>query len=126
MKATLLAPTCLLAVSSTVLAADPTARQVANCKIKVAKAIQIAGQAVGMGRGVGHSGGVEIVSKKTNEDGVEIYTLSGGVLSGTDVEGYISGSGATTTVRFFENSCKIVTLKISTGADFDPGEGGTN
>lgn len=109
-----------IAISSNALAAEPTARQLANCKIKVTKAIENGGKILDMGLGVAHLGGISILSKRTNENGEQIYTLGGGALTAKGIEGYISGSGAITSVRFSQNSCDIVSMNIKTGADFLP------
>lgn len=89
-----------------------------QCLRKSEKALSHAGAALGMGAGVGHMGGMEVLSKRQYKNGKVVYALGGGPLASKNSEGYISGSGAVTLVALTKNSCDILDLQVTTGRSF--------
>lgn len=90
----------------------------ANCIANADVALARVAKTLGLGNGVGHIGGSEILERSKNENGDTVLKIGGGVLAANDTDGYLTGTGATIEMIETKRGCKVNSVSISTGADF--------
>ncbi len=92
-----------------------------ECIQKAERLLSNSAEIAGMGQGVGHMGGMQVLSKRIYRKKNVVYVLGGGALAAKNTDGYMSGSGAVTLVSLTKKSCNILDFQLTTGKNFNRG-----